>query len=125
MENELKPAKCLSVRQPWAWLIVNGHKDIENRDWPTRLRGRILIHAGKAMTRDDYEACQIFMAAQSIDVQLPDFDSLPRGGIVGEVVITDCVSASESPWFVGRFGFVLANAKVNTFMPYKGQLGFF
>jgi len=36
---------CLSVRQPWAWLIVNGHKDVENRTWSTQHRGDILIHA--------------------------------------------------------------------------------
>ncbi|WP_206002040.1 ASCH domain-containing protein [Paraburkholderia aromaticivorans] len=38
--------KALSIRQPWAWLIVKGHKDIENRTWSTRFRGRVLIHAG-------------------------------------------------------------------------------
>jgi hypothetical protein len=37
--------KILSVRQPWASLIVNGFKDVENRTWPTRYRGRILVHA--------------------------------------------------------------------------------
>ena len=42
--------KALSIRQPWAWLIVNGHKDIENRSWPTRFRGPVLIHAAKGMT---------------------------------------------------------------------------
>lgn len=26
---------ALSIRQPWAWLVVQGYKDIENRDWPT------------------------------------------------------------------------------------------
>lgn len=37
---------ALSIRQPGAWLIVNGHKDIENRDWPTtNFRGRLLVHA--------------------------------------------------------------------------------
>lgn len=38
---------ALSIRQPWAWLIINGGKDIENRDWPTKFRSRILVHAGK------------------------------------------------------------------------------
>lgn len=26
--------KAISVRQPWAWLIIHGGKDIENRDCP-------------------------------------------------------------------------------------------
>ena len=33
------PMKVIVVRQPWAWLIVNGFKDIENRSWMTRYRG--------------------------------------------------------------------------------------
>jgi hypothetical protein len=37
--------KALSIRQPWAWLIANGHKDIENRSWNTNYRGAFLIHA--------------------------------------------------------------------------------
>ena len=44
-------AKCLSVRQPWAWLIVHGHKPLENRSWATSYRGPLLIHAAKGMTR--------------------------------------------------------------------------
>ena len=44
MHNAL-PQKALSVRQPWAWLIVNGWKPIENRSRRTNVRGRILIHA--------------------------------------------------------------------------------
>lgn len=39
--------KVLSIRQPWAWLICAGYKDVENRDWRTNYRGRILIHAPK------------------------------------------------------------------------------
>lgn len=30
---------AISIRQPWAWLILNAGKDIENRDWPTNFRG--------------------------------------------------------------------------------------
>ena len=43
---------CLSVRQPWAWLIVHGYKDIENRTWPTRHRGDTVIHAGLVFDND-------------------------------------------------------------------------
>ena len=45
--------KVLSIKQPWAWLIVNGFKDIENRTWATNYRGPMLIHAGKSF---DYSA---------------------------------------------------------------------
>ncbi|HTV55212.1 MAG TPA: ASCH domain-containing protein, partial [Terriglobia bacterium] len=44
--------KALSIRQPWAWLIVNGFKPIENRSWNTNFRGRILIHASLKVDRE-------------------------------------------------------------------------
>lgn len=50
--------KALSIRQPWAWAILNADKDIENRDWRTNFRGRIAVHAAKTMTRDDYDATE-------------------------------------------------------------------
>ena len=46
---------ALSIQQPWAWLIVNGHKGVENRDWDTRQRGDILIHAGKKFDLDGHD----------------------------------------------------------------------
>lgn len=115
--------KALSIRQPWAWLIVNGHKTVENREWPTRFRGRFLIHAAKTMTRADYDACRIFLAGFS-DLQIPALAALPRGGIVGEATVADCVIASESPWFCGPYGFVLSNPQPCPFHPCAGALMF-
>ena len=46
---------ALSIRQPWAWLIVNGYKDIENRDWPTKFRGRMLVHAPRRVAAVEAE----------------------------------------------------------------------
>jgi hypothetical protein len=43
----MTPNKALSIRQPWAHLIVAGIKQIENRTWTTRYRGPLLIHAGQ------------------------------------------------------------------------------
>jgi hypothetical protein len=40
------PWRALSVRRPWANLLFRG-KNIENRSWPTRYRGRLLVHAGQ------------------------------------------------------------------------------
>lgn len=37
--------KALSMRQPWAWLVVKGIKSMEMRTWGTRYRGSLLIHA--------------------------------------------------------------------------------
>ena len=115
--------KALSIRQPWAWLIANGHKDVENRDWPTRFRGKFLIHAAKGMTRDEYYFCDDFI--RGLNVTLPSMSELERGGIVGVAEIIDCVAESDSPWFMGTHGFVIRNAKILPFRPCKGALGFF
>ena len=48
------PSLVISVRQPWAWLIMNAGKDIENRTWRTDVRGRVLIHAAKGVTKDEW-----------------------------------------------------------------------
>jgi hypothetical protein len=121
-----EPTIALSIRQPWAWLILNAGKDIENRSWPTKVRGRVLIHAGKGMTREEYEAAEDFYYGRlSGTLGIPAPHELQRGGIVGEVEITRCVADSESPWFVGEFGFVLAHPKPLPFRACKGALGFF
>jgi hypothetical protein len=120
-----KTMPCLSVRQPWAWLIVNGWKNVENRTWPTRQRGRILIHAGKTMTQADYDACLLFMAAKGLSAPVPPFAALERGGIVGETTILDCVERHASEWFEGPFGFVVDESRPLPFEPCAGALGFF
>lgn len=121
--------KAISVRQPWAWLIIHAGKDIENREWTTSFRGRVLIHAAKGMTRAEWE--DAIDTAQHAGVSLDalrdgcQFDQLQRGGIIGAVDIVDCVQDSESPWFFGTHGFVLRSPAAVPFTPWKGQLGFF
>lgn len=118
--------KAISIRQPWAWLIINAGKDIENRCWPTKLRGRVLVHAAKGMTRDEYADVEDFLATHpGSGIQLPPASALERGGIIGSVEIADCVTESKSPWFFGPYGFVLRNPKPMPFSPLRGQLGFF
>lgn len=116
---------ALSIRQPWAWLIVNGYKSIENRSWAARFRGRLLIHAGKAMTADEW--FDAFGFARSIipRIPFPHYSDFQRGGIVGEAELVDCVSESSDPWFAGPYGFVLKNQKALPFRPCRGALGFF
>ena len=125
--------KALSIRQPWATLILHGHKDIENRSWATRQRGPVLIHASKGMTRYEWEDAMTFAgpmlrAIYTLDEAFDElfaFKNQQRGGIVGVMDIVDCVSSSESPWFMGDFGFVLANVRPLPFTPLNGSLGFF
>ncbi len=117
---------ALSIRQPWCWAILFAGKDIENRDWPTKVRGRVLIHASKGMTREEWADCYYTTRVICPGIEtIPEASGLERGGIVGEVEIIDCVTESDSPWFFGKYGFVLRNAKPLPFRPYKGRLGFF
>jgi hypothetical protein len=114
--------RTLSILQPWAWLIANGHKDIENRTWSTAYRGRFLVHAGKRWGREQRDdLASIRWQFPAIDI--PDMFDL--GGIVGAATLVDCVSDSDSPWFNGPFGFVIAEARVLPFTPCRGQLGWF
>lgn len=123
--------KAISIRQPWAWAIVHAGKDIENRDWYCRYRGPLIIHAAKGMTRDEYEDCLACCHAISRKhpfaegLHLPSFEMLQRGGIIGLVDMVDCVSESASPWFFGKYGFVLRNPRSVEFVPFKGALGIF
>jgi len=118
--------KALSIIQPWAWLICNAGKDIENRDWPTSFRGRILVHASKRMTKADYESAIIFIANMSRTWRVPAYDIVREqcGGIVGETEIVSCMVKSSSSWFCGPYGFALKNSKPLPFIPCKGALSF-
>lgn len=115
--------KALSIRQPWAWLILNGGKDVENRSRNTKLRGRFLIHASQGMTRAEYNAAS--WIAGPLGVTLPPYEELQRGGVVGSVELVDCVGSSTSPWYMGEKAYVLRDPRPIPFLPYKGQLGFF
>lgn len=119
--------RALSIRQPWAWLIVQGHKTIENSDWDTHYRGEFLIHAGVGLVQRDYRELQAQLRDE-LDIVLPDHTDVaqvPRGGIVGVAELVRVVRDSESPFFMGPFGFELRNARPLPFVPWKGQLGWF
>ncbi|MBN8749487.1 MAG: ASCH domain-containing protein [Variovorax sp.] len=119
--------KALSIRQPWAWLILNAGKDIENRQWWTSFRGPVLLHAAKGCTRAEYEDAADF-AVTCCGLSpgtMPPLADIHRGGVVGIAEISDCVRRSDSPWFMGAYGFVLTNVRPVPFTPIKGALGFF
>lgn len=115
--------KALSIRQPWAWLIIHAGKDIENRSRRTHLRGRIYVHASNGMTRDEYAIGEVMAEEQGL--ALPAFQDLQRGGIIGTVEIVDCVEDHPSPWFFGPFGYVLRDPEPLALQPCRGHLNFF
>lgn len=113
---------ALSVRQPWAWLIVSGLKDIENRPRRTHHRGPLLIHAGLSL--ESYTEENIEWLAKKYGVHIPL--ELDTGGIVGVVDVVDCVETHRSKWFIeGNNGWVLANPRRLAFRGCRGALGVF
>lgn len=116
--------KAISVRQPHAWLIVMGIKDVENRTWPTKYRGRILIHASKhKLTKAEYEWVE--QAYARVGKKAPSREEFLTGGIIGSVEITDCVTKYKGTFFSGPYGFVLKRPKKLPFKPMNGKLGIF
>lgn len=117
----LKTGLALSVNQPWAWLTVNGHKDVENRKWRTQVRGIVAIHAGMKFDLDGYT----WVARTFPKIKMPEPHVFECGGIVGVATLLDCTDVLDSPWFFGPWGFQWADAKPIEFMRCRGHLGFF
>ena len=116
--------KAISIRQPEAWLIVQGYKDIENRSKPTNKRGLVAVHASsKRMTRDDWDWLRDLCADNSIEV--PNESAIRYGGVVGVMEIVDCVTEHDSTWFDGPYGYVLGGYLATDFLPCPGKLGWF
>ena len=108
--------KAITIKQPWASLIVSGLKDIENRTWscPKKYLGkRVLIHAAKTSVKEGWSALngmQIKKVSKHKDKLYGDNEDLPKGAIIGSVEIVDCVQNHPSPWAEkGVWNWVLAN----------------
>ena len=82
--------KVLTVRQPFASLIISGAKGVECRTWPVSYRGPLLIHAAQ---RPDPGA-RAFLSELGVDPPA----LMPSGVILGSVVLADVVTDSDSPW---------------------------
>jgi hypothetical protein len=86
--------KTLSIKNPWAYLICSGEKDIENRSWPTSYRGKLLIHVPAK-----------YDSAGPPVIFLP-----PPWSIIGYVELADCIQNSRSRWAEpGLWHWVLKN----------------
>lgn len=125
--------KVLSVRQPYASLLVSGIKDVENRSRRTNYRGTVLIHAG-AKWHEIMEQLPTkiwLLGASPVEQQIVKMAAeVTRndlfGCIVGSVEIVDCVQDSPSEWAErGQWHWVCRNAKVfaQPVRNVKGRLG--
>ncbi|MBN9035476.1 MAG: hypothetical protein J0H53_05355 [Rhizobiales bacterium] len=123
------PNLALSVRQPWAFCLASGWKDVENRAWRRgnpglSFRGEFCIHASTGMTRQEYVDCAELCAELGFSCPAPA--DLQRGGIIGVATIVDVVTFHPtSPWFFGPVGLVIADPRAVEFIAVGGRLGFF
>ncbi len=115
--------RCLSIRQPWAWLIVSGHKPVENRGWETRYTGPLLIHASKQLDMEGWR----WVAKNFPTIEIPSI--LVLGEIIGQVELDACLPVDctrQSPWAFGPYCWYMSHPiEFKKPVPYKGQLGIF
>lgn len=117
----MRDTRAISLRQPWAWAVVMGYKDVENRQTRTNFRGRILIHAAQKLDPWGFQ----YLWELGLHRKLPD--ELITGALIGSVRITDCVVDQDSPWaFEGEWHWLLSSPReFNTPIPCRGSLGLF
>ena len=124
---------ALSLKQPWAALLASGLKTVEIRSWPTRVRGRVLIHA--ARVPDDREE-----AWKHVTPELKPLAEL-AGGVIGAAELSSCIlyrdaasfgrhqsrHLNDAAWFVetGLYGFEFRKAEVLPFFRVAGNVKFF
>lgn len=75
--------KVLTIKEPWASLIISGYKEYEFRSWKTNYRGKILIHSGLSLERDN--------ALKFKDYNL----NYGNGEIIVEAILTDCIPVTK------------------------------
>lgn len=123
---------ALSLKQPWATLLVHGLKTIEVRKWKTAPRGRIFIHAARVPDERPHGWALV----------KPEWLAEARcgGGIIGEGDLVKCVTyrtreafsadkekhLNDPEWFEPiLYGFVFENLSVRPFWKYPGWMRFF
>ena len=123
---------AISIRQPWAWAILNAGKNVENRSWPVPAQfigKRIALHAGKQIDKNGIAFLMEngVIVPRSISGTLTSSPQLDFGAIVGSVEIIDCIFNHPSPWAMPQhYHWLLQNPrKFDQPIPWKGRLGFF
>jgi hypothetical protein len=118
--------RALSIRQPWAWAILNAGKRIENRSRRFHYRGPICLHASLYYNAPEFRiAMHDIFKATNHKHSAPLSTDLDRGGIIGTANIIGRIEHSDDPWWIGPHGLVLEDVKPVPFIPVKGALGLF
>lgn len=126
--------RALSLKQPFAWMVVHGGKSIENRPWHVSLRAPFLIHAASGMSPKYYLEAATYAAARGVIVPPPS--DLLFGGVIGKARIVECmcpglliVAAPADTdlkwWMRDQHGFVLADIEPVPFFKVPGRQRWF
>src|SRR5512133_3875500 len=119
--------KCLSLKQPFAELVIDGRKTIETRTWNTKFRGEFLIHSSKTIDEK---------SAKKLNI---DCCRLTKGALIGCAFLYDVKKYSNRQQYVEdqdkhltdnfsppKYGFFLKDARrLDKPIPLTGKLGFF
>lgn len=126
-------SKAVTIKQPYADLICIGLKDIENRTWQTKFRGRVYIHASATYPKDHRNMAQLFTSKQWQEIERLELEasmcasSFQLSAIIGHVDIADCVQDHSSIWALpNHYHWVLANPVLfdKPILNVKGKLSF-
>lgn len=114
--------KALTIKQPWARLIIIGEKPVENRGWATSHRGPLAIHAGKS-----WDAAGALYLREHMGVYVPPKADHVFSALLGVVDQVDCVTDHPSPYAFGPNCHVYANPRAfpKPVHQVPGKQGFF
>jgi hypothetical protein len=123
--------KALTIHQPFAWMILAGHKGVENRTRSTAYRGPLAIHAARRSERWMAVVPDLIAAGYEVPVQLP-FQA-----ILGVVDLVDVIrfdprqgrfcdpyGLADDPFATGPFCWIVENPRpLPEPIPCSGQTG--
>lgn len=134
--------KALTIRQPWAWLIIRPDitdpqeraiaiargdlKNIENRTWyPRGVQAfDFLVHAGKTIDAEAWPWVRRYFPG----ITIPSPADLQTGGIIGRVGYNGSLNymmPHANRWWTGPCGWILREATPLPFVPMRGMPGLF
>ena len=120
--------KVLTIKEPFATLIMNEIKHIETRSWKTNYRGEIYIQASiSKIKKEIYERKELVKLFENLDMNY--------GNIICKAYLKDCIYMDEDfiksvnyqeyvcgRYEVGRYAWILDNIEIISPIKVKGKL---
>lgn len=130
--TETKTPRAITIDAWWAWAIAHGPKRVENRNWRTKHRGPLLIHAGLIMRRDPHAIAALQQIAPELmrsQSDAADVVAKLRGKVIAVANLVDCVpvdqvAEDQRRWAFGEWCWVLEDVRpLDTPIPVRGLQG--